>query len=237
MTTSRAKVKFQVERLEDRCTPAVIVTVDANANLHAIDPRIYGLAFASTSDLSSLAATTNRSGGNATSQYNWQQNASNRGSDWYFESIGSNSAVPGADGDDFIQQSRAGGASPMITIPTIGYVAKLGPNRGKLASYSIATYGAQTGNDWQWYPDAGNGILSSNGQHITWNNPNEANVPADPTFQQGWIQHLISQWGPASAGGQKYFFLDNEPSIWFATHQDVHPVGPSMDEIKNKLIS
>jgi hypothetical protein len=125
----------------------------------------------------------------------------------------------------------------MITIPTIGYVAKLGPNRGKLASYSIATYGAQTGNDWQWYPDAGNGILSSNGQHITWNNPNDANLPADPTFEQGWIQHIMSQWGPASGSGQKYFFLDNEPSIWFATHQDVHPVGPSMQEIRDKLIS
>ena len=41
---------------------------------------------------------------------------------------------------------------------------------------------AQTGNDWQWYPDAGNGILSSNGQHITWNNPNDANMPADADF-------------------------------------------------------
>ena len=40
----------------------------------------------------------------------------------------------------------------------IGWVAKLGANRGKLAGFSQAKYGAQTGNDWQWFADAGNGI-------------------------------------------------------------------------------
>ena len=67
----------------------------------------------------------------------------------------------------------------MLTIPMIGWVAKLGPNRSKLASFSIAKYGAQTGNDWQWFPDAGNGIRT-NGQFVTGNDPNDANVPATP---------------------------------------------------------
>ena len=54
MTTSRAKSIFQSRTARRSLSPAVILTVDANANLHAIDPRIYGLAFASTSDLSAL---------------------------------------------------------------------------------------------------------------------------------------------------------------------------------------
>ena len=82
----------------------------------------------------------------------------------------------------------------MLTIPTIGWVAKLGANRSKLASFSIAKYGAQTGNDWQWFPDAGNGVRT-NGQNVTGNDPNDANVPSNSTFQQGWVQHLVSTLG------------------------------------------
>src|SRR6185436_3971806 len=113
-----------------------------------------------------------------TSRYNWELNADNRGSDWYFQSIADDSATAGEGGDSFVADSRAGGAEPMLTIPMVGWVGKLGPSRGKLASFSIAKYGAQTGNDWQWMPDAGNGIRTS-GQYVTGNDPGDANVPAD----------------------------------------------------------
>ena len=69
-----------------------------------------------------------------------------------------------------------------------------GSKSRKLASFSIAKYGAQTGNDWQWFPDAGNGVRT-NGQNVTGNDPNDANVPSNSTFQQGWVQHLVSRWG------------------------------------------
>ena len=215
--------RLTVERLEPRTAPAVVLNVNANADIRLIDPRIYGVAFASTSDLNALNASTNRSGGNATSQYNWQLNASNRAHDWYFQSIGSASATPGADGDSHIQSSRAGFAEPMLTIPMVGWVAKLGPNRAKLAGYSIAKYGPQTDNDWQWFPDAGNGIQAGTNARITWNDPNDASMPADENFQRGWVQHLVNRWGLASAGGLRYYFLDNEPSLWAWTHQNVHP--------------
>ena len=72
--------------------------------------------------------------------------------------------MAGEAGDTFISQSQAAGAQAMLTIPLLGWVAKLGPNREKLASFSIAKYGPQTDSDWQWFPDAGNGIHASNGQ-------------------------------------------------------------------------
>ncbi|HEX4780306.1 MAG TPA: glycoside hydrolase family 44 protein, partial [Usitatibacter sp.] len=128
--------------------PAASITVDALANRRAIDPRIYGLAFATAAQLDELNAPLNRSGGNATSQYNWQANASNRGADWYFESLPSDSASAGGDGDSFISGTLAGHSSPMLTIPTIGWVARLGASRGRLSSFSIAKYGAQQDNDW-----------------------------------------------------------------------------------------
>src|SRR5206468_8556096 len=149
----------------------------------------------------------------------------NRGNDWYFESIGDSSSTAGERGDTFISNSRAANAQAMLTVPMIGWVAKLGTSRAKLASYSIARYGSQTGNDWQWFPDAGNGIRASDGAAITWNDPNDANVSSSSTFQQGWVNHLVGRWGAASAGGLKYYILDNEPGLWHGTHRDVQPTG------------
>src|SRR5579871_3958880 len=216
--------------------PATTVTIDASANRHAINPNIYGVAYGDGTSLPDLNFTLNRYGGNNTSRYNWQANADNRGSDWYFESIGDTSATAGERGDTFFSMNKTAGAGTLLTIPMIDWVAKLGANRNKLASFSIAKYGAQTGNDSQWYPDAGNGILSSNGQNVSGNNFNDADVPNSSTFQQGWIQHLVTTWGKASSGGVGYYLTDNESSIWFQTHRDVHPTGPTMDEIYGKII-
>jgi PKD repeat protein len=216
--------------------PAVTISIDASANRHPINPNIYGVAYGDSSTLSQLNVPLNRLGGNNTTRYNWQLNADNRAADWFFESIGYSSAVAGEGADTFISNTKTASAESMITIPMIGWVAKLGSNRGKLASFSQAKYGAQTGNDWQWFPDAGNGILASSGQPITGNDPNDADVPADSSFQQAWVEHMVGKWGPANAGGLRYYILDNEHSIWHSTHADVHPNGATMDEIKAKIL-
>jgi PKD repeat protein len=216
--------------------PAAAIIIDANAGQRAIDPRIYGLAYATPAQLQDLNVPLNRWGGNNTSRYNWQQNADNRGFDWYFQSIGYGSATAGAEADAFIGDTRSAGAQPMMTVPTIGWVAKLGPNRGKLASFSIAKYGAQTDADWQWMPDAGNGVSAATGQHITNNDPNDASVFVDSLFMKAWAQHLVTKWGGAKNGGLRYYILDNEPSIWFSTHRDVRPVGRRMEEVRNDIL-
>src|SRR5215467_2332752 len=100
--------------------PTANVTVDANANRHSIDPRIYGVAYGTTAQLSDLHVPLNRYGGNNTSRYNWQLNGDNRGQDWYFESIGDSSSVAGERGDTFFSMSKGAGAQAMLTIPMIG---------------------------------------------------------------------------------------------------------------------
>jgi glycosyl hydrolase family 44 len=152
----------------------VTITVDALANRHAINPAIYGVAYATTAQLQDLNAPLHRYGGNNTSRYNWQQNADNRGADWYFESIPESSATPGQRGDDFVLASRAGGAEPMITVPIIEYVARVGANRSKLASFDSRVYGAQDDCDWQWFAPACNGMKG--GVPVSGNNPLDANV-------------------------------------------------------------
>lgn len=216
--------------------PAVSVSIDAAASRRPINPAIYGVAYATPAQLSDLNVPLHRMGGNNTTRYNWQLNADNRANDWYFESIPDSSATAGERGDTFIQNSRGAGAEPMLTIPIIGWVAKIGPNRAKLCSYSQAKYGQQTANDWQWFPDAGNGILASTGQPITWNDPNDANVPNSSAFQAQWVQNIVNRWGLASNGGLKYYIMDNEHSIWFSTHRDVQPTGPTMAEIRDRII-
>ncbi len=215
--------------------PAMTIRVDANSSRHLINPNIYGLAYAGTTILKDLNCPLNRYGGNNSSRYNWQLNADNRGNDWYFESIGDPSSVAGERGDTIIANTGSAGAQAMLTIPMSGWVAKLGPNRSKLASFSIAKYGSQTGNDWQWFPDAGNGIRS-NGQPITGNDPNDANVANSPAFQSGWIEHLVARWGTAVNGGLRYYILDNEPSIWHSTHRDVQPTGATMDQVRDLIV-
>jgi hypothetical protein len=216
----------------------VTVAIDVAADRHPISPEIYGVSYGTTAELQELGCPLVREGGNNATRYNWQENADNRAADWYFESIAAEggSAAPGELGDSFVAEVKAASAQPMLTVPIIDWVAKLGSGRSKLASYSIAKYGAQTGNDWEWFPDAGNGILT-NGTPITWNDPTDANAPNSVALQKGWAQHLVSRWGTAANGGLKYYILDNEHSIWFSTHRDVSPVGAYMEDIRDRMIA
>lgn len=134
---------------------------------------------------------------------------------------------------------KAGILKALVMVPA------LGPSSSKLWSYSIAKYGPQTGNDSQYKPDAGNGTSTTNGEAfygvsgfaITNNNPNDANFPTNSAFEQAFVQHLIGHWGTATNGGVPYYILDNEPSIWHETHQDVHPEGATMQEIWNDMLT
>jgi hypothetical protein len=213
----------------------ITIVMNAQSNRLAISPMIYGTAFATSNQLMDLNFTMNRSGGNSETRYNWQTNAHNLAADWYFESYPDSSSTPGATADAFVSDSVNGGAQPMISIPMIGWAPKLGAGRATIPSYSVAKYGAQTGSD-PYLPDAGNGI-STNGKAITTNNPNDANIPAGPAFEQGYVQHLMGKWGSSTNGGVKYYIMDNEHSLWFSTHQDIHPVGPTMQEIWGKMIT
>jgi ABC-type uncharacterized transport system substrate-binding protein len=231
--------------------PATTVTVDANANQHPINPNVYGVGMFMDSndnvlpaDLAAVNAPIHRFGGDLNSTYNWQLDAWNLSHDWYWESyLLSSPMVEGAFADSFIANTRAAnvGTEPVITIPMLGYIAKTGPNAttgaASLWSYSIAKYGAQTGAD-PWQPDAGNGISAATGQPILTNDPTIAYVANSVATQQGWLQHLIAKWGASTTStGVKYYMLDNEPSIWSGTHQDVHPKPETYDELYNAIVT
>ena len=59
--------------------PASPSTSTRPPNRRAINPRIYGVAYATHAQLNDLNGPLNRYGGNNTTRYNWQLNADNRG--------------------------------------------------------------------------------------------------------------------------------------------------------------
>ena len=212
------------------------VTIDASLNRHPINPNIYGVAHATTAQLNDLNSPLNRNGGNNTTRYNWQLNADNRGNDWYFESIGDSSSVGRRARRHVHRQLASGNAQAMLTIPTdrLGRQAGREPQPSS-PSFSIAKYGAQNRQRLA--------VVSRRGQRHPDQRPvrhrqrsERRQRAVDLGFQQGWVQHLVGRWGTNANGGLRYYILDNEPSIWHATHRDVHPTGATMDEIRNKMI-
>ncbi|CAG7646596.1 glycoside hydrolase family 44 protein [Actinacidiphila bryophytorum] len=209
------------------------ITVDTTTGRHAIDPHIYGMNFPDQALAKDLRLPLGRWGGNATTRYNYTNDAYNAGSDWYFEDLHYNndtSALPdGSQADKFVEQNRAAGSDTLMTVPMIGWTAA---GRDDGCGFSIAEYGPQQGSDAQWRPDCGNGTRTD-GTLITGNDPAETSTPAGPDFVKGWVQYLDRTYGNADSGGVRFYDLDNEPDLWQSTHRDVHPAGADYDELRD----
>ena len=213
------------------------ISVDASVNRHAINPLIYGINFGTTATLYDLRASLNRAGGNSASLYNWQLDARNTGADWYYESL----PIDVNDAEDqfgarFVTSTKAAGATPILTIPMIGRIAKLSSTGTRLASFSQAKYGSQVSYDASYFPDAGNGVFPG-GTLITNNDVDDATTADTTTNEQARVAALVQQFGSASASGVRYYAMDNEPSLWHSSHRDVHPTGAHASEIAADVIA
>lgn len=214
-------------------TASVNVTVDASSHMHPISPYIYGVAFGGSS-LKSNNLTLDRWGGNTTSRYNWRLgSAVNTANDWYFENTnqGNTCTTPGCAVDQMVKGDRAAKAASLITVPTLGWVAK--DTILDTCGFSVKKYGGQQETD-PYRPNCGNGVTPS-GQDITDNDPTDTSVPSTPADIKEWIRHLVAKWGTAAKGGVKFFAMDNEPELWYATHRDVAPNPLTYDGLYNEF--
>ncbi|MEO8034864.1 MAG: glycoside hydrolase family 44 protein, partial [Acidobacteriota bacterium] len=220
--------------------PPAIISVDAALNRHAIDPRIYGVAFADPAKFADLGITLNRWGGNAVSRHNWAISTTNRAKDFFFENqpdpVSAGDGSNGKAADDFIGPNRAAGVQSIMTIPLMGMLPF---DRTVRCGYSIAKYGAQEASD-PTRPDCGNGRVTNPPPppatlRLFGNDPTDTSQVFPSSHQGDWIQHLMNTWGTAANGGVRYYALDNEPSLWSFDHWDVHPTGSSYDEVWGKM--
>ncbi len=234
----------------------IAVTVDTTLDRRAIDTRIYGVNFADAADLARVPYPMNRWGGNTTSRYNWRFDVDNRASDYYFQRIvsGTGTNLPNNTGSNrFLDLTRAASSIPLLTVPTIQYVAN--DVRTKFWSFSVAKYGPQTGNECDvpgsgayCSTDSGNGrcnpAVNTTGfctgprigsdpvtHRSIVNDPLDVNKPNTTQDVGDWVTHLVGRYGTAANGGIRYYALDNEPGLWSSTHRDVHPNPSNYDEI------
>src|SRR5687767_4454768 len=98
--------------------------VDVATSNRPISPLIYG----TNSDVLTAAdgVTFRRQGGNRLTGYNWENNASNAGSDWEHSSDSylGNFTTVGKTVTDFHDKSLTQGTQSLITVQAAGYVAK-----------------------------------------------------------------------------------------------------------------
>ena len=208
--------------------------VDATVNRHAINPDIYGMDFADPALARELRLPVDRWGGDASSRYNWQTNTSNTGSDYFFENIYQDASIENIyqhqSADQFVDADRAHQTKSVMTVPLIGSVSKPSPHDHPYAcAFGTDVYGPQQAVD-PWDPRCGNGIRPD-GTHVTGNNPLDTSIAIGPSFDQQWVTHFVSRYGTAASGGVAYYDLDNEPTLWGATHRDVHPTEVTYDEL------
>ena len=211
------------------------IQVDARAGRHSISPLIYGVNYGTAEQLRALRAPINRSGGDSASTYNYESNARSSGRDFFFESTPAAGDILQQYGDSFVELTRSVGADVVLTVPMVDWVARLGPDRTRLAGFNTSKYGPQHATDNQGFREAGDGIAPG-GSFIT-NDPADAMQPDSLDRERRWMERNVTRWKPASAGGINYYALDNEPARWHDIHRDVHPVGAHAAEIASKTIA
>jgi len=196
--------------------PAADVTITLTPGAtHAISPYIYGLNFYTGIANAPPLVTLDRAGGNRWTAYNWENNASNAGSDYLYESDAylSSSATPAEAVRTLIAADHGVGAASLVTLQMQGWVsadesgpvstshppdtARFKPVVFKKGS-AFTTTPSTTDNavymdEFAWALDqkfAGQGIFAANA--------------ATPTFVQ----------------------LDNEPELWNSTHLEIQGSAP-----------
>jgi len=220
---------------------SVHVTVDVLTDRHPISPYVYGGAYPqNASTITDAGLSVVRWGGNATSTYNWQTQTDNADNDWYFEDF-NYSEIGDSDSAKFIQDVKAAGSNPLMTMVMLPWVAKTAENNNGHWSFSLAKYGAQCGVD-PYNSDAGNGLKTDCATALT-ADPNDAYVPlldqpgtSDPAgsvYRNQWAAALAAAFGSAP----HFYDMDNEVDIWGSTHFDIHPSPSGYNELRDTYLA
>jgi hypothetical protein len=217
------------------------LSVDAAQGQRAISPLIYGVALASSDWLADVRPRLNRWGGNPMTRYNWKLgNAFSAARDYGFlnGNYGATSPAdkkPSGVADEMVIGNKAIGAETILTIPTIGWVAR----DDHSSSTKVPTTG---GPPISPGADAIRGYDPSNNRRLTCvpsrarKNGVLTNPPdlTDPTVAQDeWVYHLTRRFGTAASGGVRFYAMDNEPDLWFYTHTDIRPAELSYDQMRD----
>ncbi len=199
------------------------MTINASER-HPISEHIYGINVTAMrpAELDALVEEVGfaltRAGGNRFSAYNWENNASNAGSDWHFHNDGylSDSDTPGDALAGVLGAAQAGSVAALITTQLGSYVAadKDGTDVRDTADFLDTRYVdniLEKGGALSTTPDTTDGVVYQD-EFINW---------VKLTYPAG--KFLVS--------------LDNEPDLWNHTHEPIWPTAPDYDEVARRNIA
>ncbi len=201
-------------------------TIIEQDSLTPISPYIYGT---NQMLLGGENWTTRRLGGDRLTGYNWENNASNAGSDYLQESddyltyiMGisvENENIPGIVATSFHDESLQLGAQSLITLQMAGYVAR---DKGGIVTL------AETAPSWRWAQ-----VLNTGDSLSLQPDTSDSYV-----YMDQYVNYLINKYGTANTStGIMAYELDNEPSLWPSTHPRIHPNSTRCTEIVDKAIA
>ncbi len=189
--------------------------VDGSKKL-PISPYLYG-ANHPRWDKDGWKTPLSRAGGNRLTAYNWENNASNAGSDWYHQNdnLMGKEDTPGEAMRKSVASSLEHGAAIVMTVPIIGHVAA----------------DKNGGGDVNKTPDFLN-------KRFVVSLPKKDGPFADPpdltdgkVYQDEFVAWLEKKF-PREAGKPPIFYcMDNEPELWSHTHARIHPEPVRFEEI------
>jgi hypothetical protein len=193
---------------------AVRIAIDDSKDVRPISPYIYGV---NGSDKRPLA----RVGGNRLTAYNWENNASNAGSDWHHQSDGLMSASDeaGAGVLKAIQTAGKNKQALVMTVPINGFVAAdKGPEGdvNQTPDYLHKRFKEERAKK--------DGPLSL-----------KPDVN-DPYVYQDEFVNWVEAQAKANGGVTVFYAMDNEPDLWSETHKRIHPEKVTYAELARKTI-
>jgi hypothetical protein len=193
-------------------TADVTFTIRTDMDVHAISPLIYG--WNGGDAVPADGQTVIRSGGDRWTAYNWENNASNAGSDYMFENDNylDSSTAPGDALRSTLNQAETNNITSLITIPIVDYVAADtspgGDVRNSGANYLMTRFK-------QNKPTKGSTFT----------------LTPDTTDAYVYQDEFVN-WVKTNYGAQPVIFsLDNEPDLWASTHAEVHPIPVTYTEL------
>lgn len=205
---------------------AASINVIPSENRKEISPYIYGAN--SGINLNEVSAKSFRLGGNRMSAYNWENNMSNAGSDWYNTS----DMYLVSDASDEFKKIPGGAALhaskeaedsnvpyTLLTLQMLGYVAsdKTGQLNESMAAPSE-----------YWHK-----VHNRKGSKLSV----EPDLKDNYVYTDEYLNYLFSKIGKSdSKSGFKAYALDNEPSLWKYTHSLVQQEPLTCKKLMEKSI-
>lgn len=199
------------------------IRIDLTAEGKPISPLIYGInQYSNQGKYKQVKATALRQGGNRTTAYNWENNASNAGADWHHSSDGNlgNTDTPGAAVTTFVNEATFYKIPyKLTTLQLAGYVAA--DKNGDVSAAEAAPS-----------PRWNKVILTKNAPFTL-----TPDLTDGVVYMDEYVNFMVQTFGDSTtARGIQGYSLDNEPALWHHTHPRIHPQRVGIDELAEKSI-